>query len=50
MCKTAVKNLGFVIRYVLNKYKTQTMCDKVFLENWGALVCSLQLEKSKNVQ
>ena len=27
MCKHAVKKLSFVIKYVLDWYKTQEMCD-----------------------
>ena len=30
------KKLPFVIRYILNRYKTQQMCDKTVLENGGA--------------
>ena len=33
MCKNAVKNLLFGIRYVPNCYKAQQMCYKVILEN-----------------
>ena len=36
-CKYAVKKLLFVIRYVTNQYNTQKMCDKVILENGGAI-------------
>ena len=35
MYKHAVKNLPFVIRYDLDQYKTQQMCDKTILENGG---------------
>ena len=42
MCKHAVKKLNFVIRYVLDQYKTQQVSDKESLENDGTLesVCS----------
>ena len=36
MCKQAVKKLPFLIRYVLDQYKTQ-LCDKAILENGGTL-------------
>ena len=34
MCKDAVKKLLFVIIHVLDRYKTQEMCDKVVLRKW----------------
>ena len=37
MCKKAVKKLPFVKMYVLDRYKTQEICDKVILENSGVL-------------
>ena len=37
MCKHAVKKLPFLIRYVLDPYKTQQMRDKTILLNSGAL-------------
>ena len=33
MCKNAVKELPYVIRYVPDRYKTQVISDKVILEN-----------------
>ena len=33
MCKHAVKNLPYLLRYVLDWYKIQQMCDKAILEN-----------------
>ena len=37
MCKTGVKKLPFVIRYVPDQYKTQHMFDKAALENGGTV-------------
>ena len=37
MCKYAVEKLPCLLRYVLDKYKTQQMCDKSILENGGTL-------------
>ena len=37
MFKQEVKELPFVIRYVLDQYKTQEMYDKAILENGGIL-------------
>ena len=37
MCKNAVKNLPYLIRYVPDQYKTQQMCDKAILENGAKL-------------
>ena len=33
MCKHAVKKLPYLLRYVLDRYKTQQMCKKAILEN-----------------
>ena len=33
MCIIMVKNLPFVVRCVCDWYKTQEMCNRVFLEN-----------------
>ena len=33
ICKHVVKKLSFVISYVLDRYKTQGMCDKDVVEN-----------------
>ena len=38
MCKSVVKELLFIIRYVYDRYKTQEMRDKVTLENGGMLM------------
>ena len=32
LCKHAFKKLSFLIRYVLDQYKTQQICDKAILE------------------
>ena len=37
MRKHAVKKLSFLLRYVLDQYKTQPMCDKPILKNSGTL-------------
>ena len=37
MCKHAVKQLPFLIRYVPYRYKTQKIYDKAILENGGML-------------
>ena len=37
MCKHAVKNLPYLLRYVPDQYKTQQTYDKVVLENGGTL-------------
>ena len=37
MCKHAVTKLPYLLRYVLDRYKTQQMCDKAILENCGTL-------------
>ena len=37
MCKHAVKNLPYLLRYVLDQYKTQQMCDIVISENGRTL-------------
>ena len=47
MCKHAVKKLPFIIRYVSYRYKTPQMCDKVFLENGGALESVLDQYKTQ---
>ena len=36
ICKNAARKLPFVMRYVLDRYQTQKMCDRVIPEN----VCS----------
>ena len=35
MCKHAIKNLPFEIKYVPDWYETQNMCDKAVPENGG---------------
>ena len=47
MCKNAVKKLLYLLRYVLDQYKTQQMCDKVILENCGTLNLFLTATKIK---
>ena len=37
MCKHAVKNLPYLLRYVPDQYKTQQTYDKVVLKNGGTL-------------
>ena len=37
ICKHRVKKLLFVMRYVLDQYKTQEKCNKAILENFGTL-------------
>ena len=37
MYEHVVKKLPFLLRYVLDQYKTQQMCDKTILENAGTL-------------
>ena len=37
VCKHAVKKLGFAIRYVSDRYKTQQICNEAIIENGGAL-------------
>ena len=37
MCKHAVKKLPFVIRYILDRFKTQHMCNKAISENGRTL-------------
>ena len=48
-CKNAVKKLPFVIRHVRDKYKTQQMCDKSFLENGGTLESVPDCYKNQNL-
>ena len=51
MFKQEVKELPFVIRYVLDQYKTQEMYDKAILENGGILEFLPDCYKNqKNVQ
>ena len=38
MYKNVVKKLPFVIKYILDCYKTKEMCDKVIQENGGMLI------------
>ena len=40
MCKYAVKKLPLLIEYFPERYKTQSMCYKVILEN-GAILMSI---------
>ena len=37
MCNHAVKKLPYLLRYVLDRFKTQQMCDKAILEIGGTL-------------
>ena len=37
MCKHAVKNLPYLLRYIPDQYETQQMCNKAILENDGTL-------------
>ena len=37
ICKHAVKELPYLLRNVLDRYKTQQICDKAILENGGTL-------------
>ena len=37
MCKHAVKKLPYLLRYVLDRYKTQQMCHKEIIENGTTL-------------
>ena len=51
MWKHIVKKLPFVIRYILDWYRTQEMCDKPVLENGGTLESVSDCNKNKkNVQ
>ena len=51
MFKQEVKELPFVITYVLDQYKTQEMYDKAILENGGILESLPDCYKNqKNVQ
>ena len=46
-----MKKLPHLLRYVLDRCKTQQMCDKATLENDGSLKtedCSWLLQKSRN--
>ena len=43
------KTLPFVIRYVLDQYKNQRMCNKAILENCGNRACSWLLQKSADL-
>ena len=36
--KHAVKKSSFVIKYILDRFKTKEMCDKVVLENSAMLI------------
>ena len=49
MCKHAVKKLPYLLRYVLDRYKTQQMFEKAILENFETMVCSWLLQKSRNM-
>ena len=49
MFKQEVKELPFVIRYVLDQYKTQEMYDKAILENGGILELFLTATKIKKM-
>ena len=37
MCKNAVEKLPIILKYILDKYKTQQLCDKAILENAGRM-------------
>ena len=37
MCNHTVKNLPYLLRYVLDRHKTQYMCEKAISENGGKL-------------
>ena len=37
MCKHAVKKLPYLLRYVLDRYKTQQMFKKAILENFETI-------------
>ena len=37
MCKHAVKELSYLLRYIPDQYKTKWMCDKAILKNDGRI-------------
>ena len=41
MRRNPVNNFSFVIKYFPDQYKTQEICDKVFLENGGTIMFEL---------
>ena len=49
MCKHAVKQLPFLIRYVSHQYKTQEMCDKAVLETSETFRSALDCNRSTTV-
>ena len=48
MCKHAIKNLPFIIKYVPDLYKTQRMCNKDILEN-SRMLTTRSTQESKPV-
>ena len=48
MCKHAIKNLPFIIKYVPDLYKTQRVCNKDILEN-SRMLTTRSTQESKPV-
>ena len=48
MCKHAIKNLPFIIKYVPDLNKTQRMCNKDILEN-SRMLTTRSTQESKPV-
>lgn len=48
MCKHAIKNPPFIIKYVPDLYKTQRMCNKDILEN-SRMLTTRSTQESKPV-
>ena len=49
MRKHAVKKLPYLLRYVLDQYKTQQICDKAILENGGRLKSVPDCDKNQEM-
>ena len=47
MGKHTVEKLPYLLRYVLDSYKTQQMCEKAILQNVGTLMSVLDCYKNQ---
>ena len=50
MRKHAVNKLPYLSRYVLDQYKTQQLCNKAILENYGILKSVLDGYKNQELE
>ena len=49
MGKHTVEKLPYLLRYVLDSYKTQQMCEKAILQNVGTLKSILDCYKNQEI-